>query len=60
MNGFAEVSKNLAGYRSENNFNKLSNYQLIIRSDITSNAAKSFDILHNKKTFCICVKNNPC
>jgi len=52
MNGFAEVSKNLAGYRSENNFNKLPNYQLIIHSDIISNAAKSFDILHNKKQLC--------
>jgi len=49
-------SKNLAGYRSENNFNKLSNYQLIIRSGITSNAAKSFDILHNKKHFIFVLK----
>jgi len=28
-NNFAEVSESLARYRFENNFNKLSNYQLI-------------------------------
>jgi len=54
-NGFAEVSKNLARYRSENNCVG-NNY--VERFNVTDNAVKSFNILvaslnilHSKKYF---------
>jgi len=43
-NGFAEVSKNLVKYRSNNNFVYCQN-NYVRRSTVMSNAAKNFDFL---------------